>query len=146
MINRENGFTLTELVVGLFIGAVIILIIGVISSTSIGSYEKLRKEAEVYNDVYYGLNLIKRLVRNTPSNQAMNVTSGKLTIGNFTFMKDNNSFNYTVGTNTNTIIGNVTGLVFLPVNSTDNRFINITLKGEKDKVSFNLTTEVMRRN
>lgn len=143
------GFTLVELLVGLVVGAVLVLIVGVISQVSVGSHERLRREAEVYNDLFYGFNLIKHSVRNGLIVSA-DGANNTLTADNFIFRASpGNSSNliYTkISDNSNyTIISGVTGLNF-DVDGSNDPLIVLNLSGQKDRVNFNLTTEVMGRN
>lgn len=156
----KNGFTLVELLVGLVIGAVLVLIVGVISETSVGSHERLRREAEIYNDIFHGFNLIKHSVRNGVNVEVVNGTiigdmvdkdNSFAVTGNFTLREQNNSdliFTYTnistSNTTNNTIIAGVDGLDFDPNQTPE--LITVKLSGQKDRVNFNLTTEAMRRN
>ena len=153
----ERGLTLTEVLVGLIIGSIVLLSIGVMSSTAIGSYERLRKESEVYADISYGFNLIKYAARNSSTANATNTT---LTCGNRTFQTQGNDFVYQDSNGTHPIITGVsTPLDFkiycsqdaggnweLDKCSSSSTIFHVTLSGKKDKVAFNLYTDVMRRN
>lgn len=153
-----TGFTLVELIVGLAIGAVIILIIGVISSSGIGSYEKSQKEAEAYNDIFYGFSLIQRNVR-----QALIVnaddTANTLTADNFVFRKNGSDLIYTdTATTTDILIlktdTSLGETLDFTVSPPSGKLFNVTLSGQKVinlgyrkvTVPFNLSTQAMERN
>ena len=153
-----TGFTLIELVVGLAIGAVIVLIIGVISSSGIGSYEKSRKEAEAYNDIFYGFSLVQRNVRQALIANADDATD-TLTADNFVFKKNGSDFIYTdTATNADILILKMdTSLgetLDFSVSPQSGKLFNVTLSGQKVinlgyrkvTVPFNLTTQAMERN
>lgn len=149
MKKMKRGFTLVELLVGLVIGAVLVLIVGVISQTSFGSHERLRREAEVYSDIFYGFNLIKHSVRNGLIVSA-DGANNTITADNFIFrVSPGNSGNliYTkISDNSNhTIISGVAGLNF-EVDDSNEPLIALNLSGQKDRVNFNLTAEAMQRN
>lgn len=148
-----RGFTYSELIVVLVIAAVILLTVSALSSIGNSSYENVRKEAEVYNDIYFGFNLIARYVR---SSGTVGINSNQLTAGNLIFQCNGSDFFYHDSSNNSdhTILSGITNLscsfVFVP--STNNKVIRVTLNGDKsisdNKVLhlINLTTDIMRRN
>ena len=144
---NKQGFSLIELVSAMAVSSIIILIIGVISTVANASYQNLCKEAEVYSQVYYGLNMIQSNVRKG-RNVEVDTAQNTLTVDNYIFKKDNNDFVYidtAHGNKRNVIVEGVYGLIFQPVVSGGN-LVRVTLSGLKDKASFNLSISVMRRN
>lgn len=163
MLFKKRGLTLTELIIGLAIGVILILMIGGISSICQSSFENLRKESGVYNDVFYGLNLIKFSVRkaqgtiNVGNEMDPNWKSQVLTMGNsafglykppgtkteFVYLKNKSDTTkrdilMEVDSNKNETI------VFTP--SQNGKIVTVRVYGRKDKESFDLSTSVMRRN
>lgn len=145
MIKKTTGFTLTELLVGLVVGGILILMIGVLSNISLGSYEKMRKEAEVYNDLYYCINLMKHSIRAAKTVNA-DVNNNILTTDNFVFKKNNTDFICTDTTihSDNILVRGVTDLNFT-LGNPSNKLITINLRGKKDKVDFNFSTQIKQR-
>jgi prepilin-type N-terminal cleavage/methylation domain-containing protein len=162
---RRNvkGFTLVEMIAGLTIGAILILMIGGISSICQSSFENLRKESGVYGDVFYGFNLIKFSVRkaqgaiNISNEMDPNWKSQVLTVDNsafglyqppgtkteFVYLKNksdtsNRDIFMEVDSNKNETIG------FIPTQN--GKIVTVRVYGQKDKESFDLSTSVMRRN
>lgn len=159
MKHNTHGFTMMELLIGILISSILVLMVGAISSISLRSYERMRQEAEVFNDAFHALSLIKHAVRNSlvvSADQANNT----LTADNLIFQvnsQDANNLIYTDTTdNSNHTIVEGAGNLNFALTSPDARFININLSGEKlvpgyaegndKKVEFNLSTMVMRRN
>jgi len=150
---KNKGFTLVELIIGMLVSSILMLVVGIISIAGHTSYEKLRKESEVYNDAYSGINLIQRSVH-----RAINLkivedgADSTITADNFTFRVDGDSLVCDVdidsdGTvdRTDIIISGVEGLSFELGGSVDN-LVKITLTGTKDKVLFNVSASALRRN
>jgi prepilin-type N-terminal cleavage/methylation domain-containing protein len=155
----KRGFSLIELVTGLAIGAILLLMIAAISNIGNNSYQALRKEAAVYDDIFFGFNLIKQCVRkasaisiekNWPDppwkseilivdNSAFGLyQEGENQRIDFVYLKDR-----TEPTDRDIIL---TGAQTPTLDfSQDGRLITVNLKGEKDRVRFDLSTAVMRR-
>lgn len=138
-----RAFTLTEFIIGLIVAAILILMVGVISQTANDSYNALNKEARVFGDLSYGLDLVEKSVRKaqTVSVDTLNKT---LTTDNIIFQKNNSDFIYsdTTDNSNHTIMSGVNILNFTP----NGRLINVTIEGEKDNEPFNITSSVTRRN
>lgn len=58
---RKNGFTLAELLVAMIISAVLVLMVGSLSQIAFSSHEEIRKEGDIYSDIFYGLSKIRFL-------------------------------------------------------------------------------------
>ena len=147
----KRSFTLTELVIGLAAGAIVILTIGVISSVGISSSNKLRKEAEVYNDIRFGFDLIEHSIRKAKAKDVtVDEANATLKLDGFLFQKDDvkGEFFYTIDPDTTTrhvIITGVNGLQFTP-HPPIGKLIQVDLSGSKEGVAFYLSTSAMRRN
>ena len=151
----KKGFTLVELIVGMAICSILMLTVGVISRASLGSYDRLTKEAEVYNDLYFGVNLIERSVRRASNVSVVGNTLVTDSI-NFTNLSYTDAGNqryrlvYCDATGEHNITRNLTSLGFFPGNLSANNFSvsldNVTISGSKDSVNFNVLFNVTRRN
>jgi prepilin-type N-terminal cleavage/methylation domain-containing protein len=64
---KSKGFSLVELIISLVVASVLILMVGIISNIAFTSHEDLRKEAQVYDDLEFGVELIKASVRKASS-------------------------------------------------------------------------------
>lgn len=146
MINNR-GFTLTELIVVMVIVIVVLLTIVALSEISNRSYTNLRNETEVYNDIYFGFNLISHYIRNS-SKVSVNSTQDELTAGEVIFRKSGANFIYhdNLANTDHNIITQVNNLACSFVPSVNNKLITVTLSGNKGRVSFNLSTDIKLRN
>ena len=157
--NRE-GFTYIELMIGLIIGAVLILMIGAISSIGNASFDKAMKESSVYNDAFSGLNLIKFFGRKshtmiTTSNASkFGLSPGVLELDNSAFGLGSNNKDF-VYLNDKSKPGEQTVLIkdadvltltLEPQDSSSTNMVTVTLHVKKQKEDFDLSTSVMRRN
>jgi uncharacterized protein YdeI (BOF family) len=142
----NQGFTIAELAAGIFIGAILVLSIGSISSISHASFERLRQEAEVYNEVHSGFDLMNKAVHNAES-VSIDDTSTVLTAGNLVFQKQGEDFIFrnTTDNTTHKIIEGVQNLN-LVFSSPSTKFISVAISGKKNKVDFVFTNKVMQRN
>ena len=164
---KKRAFTLTELLVGLIICAIIILIIGSIAGIAMQSYEKARSESEVYNDlIYYGIELIKNSVRQAHSVTIATASSlpgtQEGTWINPVLIADNHAFAVFQPADKQT-----KDLVFLADKNLPNArniilfaaedinlvlvqesgsLYNITIQGSKRRNSFDLSTSITKRN
>lgn len=168
---KNKATSLIELVVALVISAVLLLMIGAVPSIGIGTgqkaYDDYRKETQVYNDIVYGLGLIKNRVRHaqdvvkvvTPSPSWKNWTGQILVVDDRAFGlyipagHQNPDFLYSqVDPNNdnskpviiNTILDNIESANL----SFDRNGSEVTIRiwGSKDKENFDLTAKVTRRN
>ena len=60
---NKNAFSLIEMQVSLVVAAILVLTIGAISSISLSSHNRMRKEAEVFADIFYGFKLMQNRIR-----------------------------------------------------------------------------------
>ncbi len=169
ILKTKKGFSLIELQVTIIIAAILILIIGVISDASLGSYNKIKKEGEVFSDIYYGFKLLQNRVH-----AANNVTSGTLsspwiTTNNVKIII-NNTERYGLyqpaGTTTIELVRFASAaaeltpssretILSIPINATwanptlaltqSGNSYTITLTGTKDNVPFNLSSTSTKR-
>jgi len=58
-----KALTIVELLVALIISSVLIFMVGAISQVAFSSHEEIRKEGDVYSDLFYGLSRISFLAR-----------------------------------------------------------------------------------
>ena len=157
----KKGFTLIEMSVGLAICSILMLTVGAISRASLGSYDRLTKEAEAYNDFYFGVDLIERTIRRAQGSVVPGTNA--LTVGmldnntnqTYSIIFNNNGTSLTYKDNRtpakiNVIMRNVTNLTFISSNSMAlyNVFLSGTkeLSGPNDTVKFNRSISVLRRN
>ncbi len=59
----QRAFTITELLIGMLVSSILVLTIVVMSTSAVSSHHYLSKEAEAYNDLYYGVDFIERGIR-----------------------------------------------------------------------------------
>jgi prepilin-type N-terminal cleavage/methylation domain-containing protein len=127
----HNGFSLTELMLGLLIGAIVILMIGSLSQVSVASYQKLRGEGGANDDAYHALDQIQREVRQTTG--SISVSGGSsLTVGTYRFYIQGNSLVYddsSTGAFTQPLIFGICNLAFQPSVSADQKTVTIRLRG-----------------
>jgi len=143
---KIKGFTLTEVVIALLVSGIIILTIGIISQISTDSYMNLRREAELYNEIYSGFDLVERSVRRANATLALDTSANTLTTDDRTFRaKGGRDFIYTDSAGDHIILANASNLTFIP-SLTNGTLVTVNLAGEKDKTPFNLTINVTRRN
>lgn len=148
---------------GLIICAIIILIIGAISSIGINSFENLREKATVYSDVlYYGFDLIKNSVRKAHAidiNYLPSPSDGQWVsqaiiadARAFALFKQNTSpaidFVYlkdkTKPDERDVIFYQADNMSLTP--AINGKLLTINIQGVKNDESFDLTTSVMKRN
>jgi len=164
---KQRGLGLIELLTSIVIASVLILMIGVISNIAFSSYEDLKKEDQVFKDLYFGFDLLIYSLRNAST---VSVAGNQLTMvkttgnPNFsrTFKNDAADFKYTDSDGDHIIIQGVDNLNFdfrctkdplnpgewlsSPPCSSNSSIFHVTLSGEKDKEGFNLSADVARRN
>lgn len=98
---NKSGFSLIELLISIIVASIVILTAGGISKISLISYNKELSKQETYNDLSYGLKLIRNRFRNAEAGSVRNyipasgVWAGQtlLEIGNeaFGIYKPNNT-------------------------------------------------------
>ncbi len=73
---RKKGLSLVELLVVIIISAILILMVGFLSQIAFSSHEEIRKEGDVYSDIFYGLSQISFSVRKASTVKIENDTYG----------------------------------------------------------------------
>lgn len=159
MRSNKKGFTSIELIVGLVIGAILVLMIGTISSIGTASFDRAMKESSTYNDLFSGLNLMKFVVRKAHTTDVALPFSGSpwsseddiLIVDNSAFGKEDatKSLVYVkdIGSpdQKNIILANADSLS-LSFNKTDS-LITVSISGAKGRESFNIPYYyIMKRN
>jgi len=139
----NKGFTLTELTVALVVGLMLMLVIGMISSIGYRTDVNVRREAELYNDIFFGFDLIQRRVREA---QAVSATANTLSVDNLVFQSDGSNFFYadTDDDTDHMILENGNGITFSP--TVNDELVTVRLQGIKQGFTFDLSAEAMRRN
>lgn len=170
-LNPNKGFTIIELLVVMIIASIFLLSVGIISIIGIRSYDKYRRESQIYNDISYGFELIKNRVRRTPV--APDTPTGgpwvgkALVVGEDTFgVQQQGCFRDFVYTESSGVTHTIAGDIIPTVNPTFDPTINgkevkVRLVGrvevsgngncaldEPDEKyeSFDLSTDITRRN
>jgi prepilin-type N-terminal cleavage/methylation domain-containing protein len=152
---RAKGFTLIELLVAITIAAVLILMIAHISSIAISSHNAIRRDNQVYAEVFSVFSFIEHALRNTYS-VGVDSVNNRLTADNRTFYVSGTSFNFDENGTVNTLLDGVNGLNFTftcdPVGgawgtcTSASAIFRIDLSGTKDGEAFNISTDITRRN
>jgi prepilin-type N-terminal cleavage/methylation domain-containing protein len=160
--HNKKGFTVIELLIGLIIGAILVLIIGAISGIGNASFDRAVKESSVYNDAFTSLNLMKFLGRKSHTIITYNTSQFGLASG-AVLQLDNSAFGLSTNqkdfiylkdksntTDKKELIKDATNITLTldPANSapTNVNNVTVTLHVEKQKESFDLSTSIMRRN
>ena len=138
----KGGVTLTELLVGVVVAAIVVLMVGAIGTIAVKSYNDLRKKSDVYNDAQFALQLIREAVRQSTSAPAIPAANClQVAVGAA------NTFFYIQGIDlvygsvscasavNKPIITGVTGLVFTP-DVGNLPLVIVTLSGTKAGASF----------
>ncbi|HAJ57727.1 MAG TPA: hypothetical protein DCL35_08220 [Candidatus Omnitrophica bacterium] len=157
---KNRAFSLTELLVGLVIGAIIVLIIASIARIGGENSEQLRKRSQVYNDIFFAFDLMKRRVAEAG---VVNAYPGNNTLeaDNFRFQRYNSSALIYRDTNDgtdHTILDGVNNLSFT-VSLINGSLVTVSLSGgitfrgrgasytnQDISIPFDLTASFMRRN
>lgn len=158
MSGHKRGFTSVELIVGLIVGAILVLMIGAISSIGNASFDKAVNESSFYNDAFSGINRIMFLGRkayeinisNTPDsnwksqileldNRAFGLYQPDGAKIDFVFLNDKADLSQR-----DILVDDADSLTLNLVQS--GRMVTVTLQGQKGKESINLSTSVMMRN
>ena len=159
---NKNAFTLVELLVSLIIAAIVVLTIGVLSSISNSSFNKINNKQQVYNDISYGLKLMQSKVR-ASSTLSITVASGSwvsqrvsVSTGNFgiyrntTYNPARREFSFDNGTAREIILSvddpnNSSAALDLTATQNTNA-VTVTISGLKNNIPFNVQTTATRRN
>lgn len=169
------GFSLVELLITMIISTIVLLSIGMISTISNSSYNKVRHEADIYNDISHGLKFIQNKVHSAQSVSRKDPTgnwkSEYLLIDNTTavgvYPCQSNCetaselhlayFPDTTNTNVREILLKITNVLTNDIDDPVERdvillditsssgFFTLTLSGRKSKVPFNIQTKILKR-
>ena len=63
----KKGLTLVELLITIIIASILILLVGVIATTAMNSFEGARREDQVYVDAFSGMDLMQSRIRRAAS-------------------------------------------------------------------------------
>jgi len=152
-----NGFTLAELVIGLVVGAIVVLMIGALGTVASRSYTSLRSDADASGDAQYAVEYIRGVV--LPASKLLRRSAGCLQVDSQYFYVPSGQTQVVSGAGcdaaTNTpVISGLSGLVLsvvvTPASPNDDGTVNgknvvMTLSGSKAGVSFSYTAEATRR-
>jgi type II secretory pathway pseudopilin PulG len=159
---RKHGFTITELMVGIVVGAIVVLTIVAIGQVATSSYAQLRSRSGANDDAQFAIDLVTDSVRRSErpvvlSGSCLQIDDTNDSVNNpKNFYVNGNSLLYGTNacgspTNTNTpIITGVTGLTFTPTVTGD--LVHVVLSGTKrdtntnGSVTFSLSGDAKRRN
>ena len=159
-VKNKNGTTLVELLVSILIASILILIIGVISEISLGSYNKLKKQGDIFADVTYGLKYMQKKVREATSLSSAVAASpwisSQVVINTGRFGIDQTTTSGVTTKNFAYLPTSGPREVIFSVNNSDtlnmsidsivtNKSVKMTISGKKDKIPFNLTTNILKR-
>lgn len=158
MVEKISAFTLVEMMVSLIIGVVLTFVILTLGHLNQNSYEGIRKESMVYDDIFCGFELIKNSLRKAQDPVTIaNWTnppwkSQVLVVGDTAFgLYQSNStvdFVYLKNKN-NTTQRDVILAGASPINLTFSQnatLFTTRIQGKKYSKPFNLTDSVSRRN
>jgi prepilin-type N-terminal cleavage/methylation domain-containing protein len=151
----KRGFTLTEFMVGIVVGAIVILMIAAIAQIATASYTQLRSRSGVYDDAQFAIDLVtdsvRRAVSASTSGSCLRIDDTDDSVNNpKNFYVNGNSLLYGTNacgspTNTDTpIITGVSGLTFTPTVTVD--LVHVVLSGTKSGITFTLSGDAKRRN
>ena len=156
---NKNGFSLIELIVSIVIASILVLTVGVLSSTANRSYNALNNKQQIYNDLSYAFKLLQYKVRGSTSIAAGNKASPWIA-GQHFLVGTNNTFGLyqTSGTVKDLVydVGGVRETIFsvpqpgtialsFPVAITA-ASVTISVSGVKDNIPFTMKTTIFRRN
>ena len=158
---NDKAFTMVEMLVALIIALILILAMGVISSTGLSSNRKQRVALDTYSDIHYGFKLMENKIRSATS--TVSWASNQLTMSNV----DNSGVTYTSifkvqanGANkdlvylsdyvnnaldkSEVIYAGTDASLVMTVNVVGSK-ITVHLSGTKEKFKFNLADTITRR-
>ena len=167
-IRDKNGFSLIELLISIIVASIIILAAGALSHMSLKSYYKSLSKQETYNDLSYGLKLMRGKFRNAEASavrkniSASNIWVGKtlLEIGNtafgiyqannsaqreFVFLADKSNENKREVLLT-APEGDLNWTITCDPSCSGPNTITVVLTGKKKKNPFHMETTIARRN
>jgi prepilin-type N-terminal cleavage/methylation domain-containing protein len=157
----KKGFTLAELLVTMVISAVLILMVGAISQIAFSSHDQIRKEGDVYSDLFYGLSRMNFSVRKASALSLDNTWPNPPWVSSILIV-DNSAFGLYrpaggkikfvfVPNKTNpgvreNIIEDLDTMSFsFTLSGTPNKSANVTVQGAKDNEPFNISNFVVTR-
>jgi len=104
--NKIQGFSLVEMQIAMVISVIVILAIGFIASISNNTYNKVRQEAELYNDISHTIKMIQNRVHAAQSASVITTVSNPW--GSPRLIIDNSAFGIYI------LSSQERALVFLP--------------------------------
>ena len=162
---NSSGASLVELLVAIIITSVLALSVGVISMISIRSSAKYKSEMEIFSDIAYGFKLMQKHVRGMEIAREPVAPSGSWASDRL-YIDNKTGHDSIFGLYQNALTNSV-DFVFVPDQSDETvrevilsvpnpAMISLTLarsgnkyqvqiKGEKDKVPFDLSTVILQR-
>ncbi len=89
----RSGFSLVELLISLIVAAILVLTAGSLSSISLTAYNKEMNKQGIYNDLSYGLKLLRNRFRNAEaSSVSKNTAAGNVWVGQTLLEIENQAF------------------------------------------------------
>jgi prepilin-type N-terminal cleavage/methylation domain-containing protein len=155
----KKGFTLAELLVTMVISAVLILMVGAISQIAFSSHDQIKKEGDVYSDLFFGLSQISFSVRKA---SVLSLETWSLPWVSNMLIVDNSAFglyrptggkikfvfvpNKTIPGVRENIIEDLDMMSFtFTLSGTPAKSVNLTVGGTKDSEPFNISNFVVTR-
>lgn len=148
------GWTLTELVMGMAVSAILMLTVGMIAQAGISSHTRQSRMAERYNDITTATDLIERTVRKGGGivwNPSTFTLSGKVSNDtatfDFGFTWNPSSRNLTFSTSSSAKMtpALLTNVTWFSVTESSGLF-NVSIVGNQDGVNYTRSFSVFRRN
>lgn len=147
----EKGITIIELLVVLIVGAVMLIGVNAISSIGNRSHRKLMEEGTIYNDISYVFKLLQsRVHRSKIQSDGAELVTGNEKFGVYVHSGGRDLLYYPnrLNTSINQVLFSVPDPGTLnfayDINETAGD-VDITLTGERNEVSFNMTTKIRSR-
>lgn len=144
----NKGFSLSELIVGMVVAAIVILMVGAIGTIAYKSYKELREISDVYADAHSALQMVRENVRQATTTPVIAGSCLTLTVFGSTksihTQGNNLVYGNSCGATTSTLIANMTNLVFTP--SLAGEVVTLALSGEKAGVDIGYSIKAKRRN
>ncbi len=153
MIMKNNeGITITELLVVLIVGAIMLLGVNAISGIGNQSHQKLLDEASIYNDISYAFKLIQSRVHRSKAikDDGTSLVTGDDRFSVYTHSGGRDLMYYPDLSNAsaNEVIFSVSDTDMLNFAYTVNAIaddVAITLAGTKNEIPFNISTTIKNR-
>ena len=156
---KNRAFTLTELIVGVVIGSIFMLAVGTISGIGQSSFENIKRESQVYGDMFNGLELMKNTIHKA-SSVSVNNWSNPPWIRPV-LVADNSAFGLYKPADSPTVDlvylkdknnTSARDIILYKANSLDwtfsenGKLITVEIQGQKDTEDFDLSTSILKRN